>query len=249
MDAVTVTTSHRDHIRRLLDCRPLVEAFERVVVVDNAGEDDAAAVAERAGATVVRLEERTGYGAAINAGYRRVSDGDLFCVLNPDILFIEPRTIERLMVHFADPHVAVAAPALVLPDGRLQDSARTWPTPADLAMRRLGLTPQLGAIRDGGDVPWTVAAFWVVRRSAWEEVGGFDERFFLYFEDVDVSYRLRERGYSVRFDPSVKAMHNFGAASRRSLASFAGRQHLRSAAMWWRDNPRFLLTRKAPTRR
>ncbi|MBA2504449.1 MAG: glycosyltransferase family 2 protein [Thermoleophilaceae bacterium] len=248
MDAVTVTANDGEHIRRMFENRMLVDSFDRVIVVDNACDDDSAEIARAGGGTVVRREERGGYGQCINTGYRAVGGGEFFCVLNPDILFLEPRTLERLVEHFDEPHVALVSPGLVLPTGQLQDSARTWPTPLDLLLRRYDIDPLRGAIRHGGDVPWTVGAFWVARRSAWDEVGGFDERFFLYFEDVDIAYRLRERGYSVRFDPSVKAIHNFGAASRSSVTTFAGRHHVRSATMWWRDNPRFILTRKAPHR-
>jgi GT2 family glycosyltransferase len=242
MDAVTVTTTDAADIERLLACRPLREDFDRVIVVDNASEDGSREIAERGGAAVVRRQQRGGYGACINAGAREAR-GEFLAVVNPDILFHQGRVVDRLMGHFDDPRVAIVAPALELPDGRLQDSAREFPTPLDLVLRRFS-DPERGAVREAGDVHWTVGAFWLVRRSAWDAVGGFDEAYFLYFDDVDLCSRLRRAGWKVRFDPSIRVLHNFGAASRLGLLAWATRHHIRSATRFFVRNPRHVLTRR-----
>jgi N-acetylglucosaminyl-diphospho-decaprenol L-rhamnosyltransferase len=152
--------------------------------------------------------------------------------------------VERLERHLADPTVGAVAPALVLPSGDLQDSARWVPTPADLLLRRFtGRQPDMVRSAEPVDVEWVVAACLVIRRSAFEEIGGFNERFFLYFEDVDLSVRLRATGYRVRYDPTVKASHEHRAASRSSLASPATRQHFRSACRFYFGHPRYLVPR------
>jgi N-acetylglucosaminyl-diphospho-decaprenol L-rhamnosyltransferase len=238
LEAVTVTTNDAPILEGLLDCAPLRRCFDRLVVVDNASTDGSAALARARGAEVVRVT-RGGYGASVNRGARELS-GQFLCVLNPDIRFFDDRFGPSLLHHFDDPRVGLVAPALRLRDGRLQDSARVTPTPVDLVMRRW-VAPQLGAVRTAGDVDWVVGACFVVRREAWEAVGGFDERFFLYFDDVDLCQRLRRAGWRVRFDPAYEVEHAHQGASRRSLTSFATRQHMRSAARFFARNPRYAL--------
>jgi GT2 family glycosyltransferase len=244
LDAVTVTANSRAQLEDLLGCKQLRSAFDRIIVVDNRSTDGSAEVASRAGATVVSVSERTGYGPCVNLGVRE-TDGDAFAVLNPDITFDTRGVIERLKPHFRQPQVGLVAPALILPDGRLQDSARHIPTPLDLALRR-GVAAERGAIRGSGEVPWVVGACFLARRRAWDAVGGFDERFFLYFEDVDLCWRLRKAGWSTVLESSVRVRHEFAGQSRRSLWAWQTRRHFASAARFYRKNPRFLISRSVP---
>ncbi|HEY1457577.1 MAG TPA: hypothetical protein VGF15_03565, partial [Solirubrobacteraceae bacterium] len=75
----------------------------------------------------------------------------------------------------------------------------------------------------------------------WDVVGGFDERYFLYFDDVDLCTRVRRAGWRVRFDPTVVAEHAWQGASRRSITAPATRHHIRSAARYFARNPRSLI--------
>jgi N-acetylglucosaminyl-diphospho-decaprenol L-rhamnosyltransferase len=250
MDAIVVTYNGAPEIEGLLTCQPLREAFERVVVVDNASSDGTAQLARRHGATVVERPTNAGLAVAVNAGARLVN-GDAFAVLNPDVRLASPDVVPRLRAHFADPSVGLVAPALELPSGALQDSAREVPSPLDLWRRRVRGAP-LDAIQSDRvrTVPWVVAAFMIIRRDAFEEVGGFDERYFLYFEDVDIAVRLRRRaGYRVVYDPTARALHAHAAASRGSLMGWAARQHMRSACRFYAHHPGYLLPRRwRPTR-
>ena len=239
MQAVTVTADSERDLEGLVSNRPLLDSFDRIVVVDNASTDRSAEIARGAGLDVVRLDQRVGYGAALNAGVRGV-EGEFFVVMNPDIRFFDTETMPRLSHHFMHPQVAIVAPALELLDGSLQDSARRTPTPMNIVFRRW-LAGGRGWVRRGGDVEWTVAAFWVVRRTAWDEVGGFDPGYFLYFEDVDLCHRLRTRGWAIRFDPTIRVQHAFQAASRAGFDAWATRQHLRSALRFFVLHPRYLL--------
>jgi GT2 family glycosyltransferase len=251
MDAVTVTTNDRGHLEGFLGDAQLMDSFDRVIVVDNASDDGSGELARDAGCVVVR-KQRGGYGEAVNAGARHAR-GDFFAVLNPDIRFLEVDTVARLSHHFMHAQVGIVAPALQLLDGRLQDSARRTPTPLNLLFRRW-IGDERGWVRRGGDVEWTVGAFWLVRRKAWDVIGGFDERYFLYFDDVDLCHRMRAAGFAVRFDPTVRAIHAFQAASRRPLTAWATRHHMRSAQRFFTEHPRYLLdprpgTIGAPERR
>lgn len=238
IDAVTVSTNDDRQLVGLFSNGALVRSFRRIIVVDNESSDGTGEVARKAGATVVR-RQRAGYGASINAG-ARLAHGNHLAVLNPDIRFFTDGVVTRLMAHFDDPSVGLAAPALQLPDGRLQDSARRTPTPLNLVVRR-GLSSDSGAVRNGGNVDWVVGAFFIVRRDVWDAVRGFDESYFLYFDDVDLCTRIRQAGWTIWFDPSVEVQHAWQAASRKSLLAWQTRHHMRSAAHFFARNPRYII--------
>ncbi len=243
VDAVIVTHNSAGDLRALID-GPTVSSFDRVVVVDSNSSDDTLEVASGAGLEVVAQPLNKGFAAAANLGARRAS-GPEFALLNPDIRFAHSEDLGLLRQHLSEPTVAAVAPALVLPGGELQDSARNVPSPRDLVVRRLtGRHPD--AIRESApvDVDWVVGACVVLRRSAFEQIGGFDERYFLYFEDVDLGVRLAAAGYRVRFDPTVLAFHEHAAASRSRLTAPATRHHMRSAMRFYTRHPRFVLGKR-----
>jgi N-acetylglucosaminyl-diphospho-decaprenol L-rhamnosyltransferase len=239
VEAVVVSYNSAGDLEGLLDCAPLRNSFSRVVVVDNASTDGSPEMAERAGVDVVRRSYNDGFGAAANAGIRLTS-GSLVALLNPDIRFDRDDVPSRLAQHFINSSMGLAAPGLLLPDGLIQDSARVVPSPVDLVLRRRDRFR--GAIRpaEATAVPWVVGAFMMFRRSAFESIGGFDERFLLYFEDMDLCVRLRSRGWKVLLDPNVVVAHRHRAASRKSLLGWSTRQHIRSAVRFYRNHPRHL---------
>jgi GT2 family glycosyltransferase len=240
IDAIVVTHDSIDDLRDLVASPGLREAFARVIVVDNASTDGSAAFARAAGLEVVE-RDNDGFGAGVNAGVAQ-SSAEVVAILNPDIRIDDPATLRALADHFDDPRIGAVAPALRLPDGSLQDSARAIPTPLELVVRRWG-DARRGAVAtgDAAAVPWAVAAFLLVRRGALERVGGLDDRFFLYFEDVDLCVRLRDAGWRVIYDPQRVLRHEHQAASRGGLRSWATRQHIRSALLFFAKHPRYAL--------
>jgi GT2 family glycosyltransferase len=247
LDAVTVTANSGADLKKLIGCEPLMSAFDRLIVVDNVSSDGSGEMASEAGAVVLRRTDPAGYGECVNQGAEEAG-GDAFAVLNPDITWDDPDVVERLTRHFDRERVGLVAPALRLPSGELQDSAREIPTPLDLLLRRRSnAQAKRGAIWREGEVPWVVGACFLVRRSAWDAVGGFDPDYFLYFEDVDLCWRLRCAGWDTYLDTGVVVRHHFQGASRGSLLSERTRRHIASAARFYRHNPRFLVTRSLPS--
>jgi N-acetylglucosaminyl-diphospho-decaprenol L-rhamnosyltransferase len=243
MDAVIVTHNSAHDLRALIAGATTVPAFSKVVVVDNASTDDTRDIAARAGLEVLAQDVNRGFAHAVNLGVAR-TEGPAFAVMNPDVRLAEA-DLDRLAAHLGDEAVGAVAPALVLPGGEVQDSARRVPSPLDLVVRRFtGRQPD--AVRGTGvvDVDWAVAACLVIRRRAFDSVSGFDGSFFLYFEDVDFGVRLRAAGYRVRYDPTVRVSHDHRAASRSSLLARATRHHVSSATRFYARNPRYVLGRR-----
>jgi N-acetylglucosaminyl-diphospho-decaprenol L-rhamnosyltransferase len=244
MDAVVVTYNSAHEIARLLSDERLFDAFDRVIVVDNGSADATLDIAHDGGAIVLDRGVNGGFAVGVNVG-ARATHGDRFAVLNPDIGSLTPEVTRRLEAHLDHPAVGVVAPALERPDGELQDSAREVPSPLDLARRRFWkqVPDEVRSARPV-IVDWVVAACLAIRRDAFEAVGGFDERYFLYFEDVDFGVRMRRAGYGVVYDPTLRVRHEHAAESHASLASWATRQHLRSAYTFYSRNSGYLWPRR-----
>ena len=202
----------------------------RVAVVDNSPDDSLRAVVAELGASYTHRPDNPGYGAAHNIELRRsLADADTayHLVINSDVWF-EPDTI-RLIVAEMDRRGGIGQliPRTFYPDGREQEVVRLLPTPFDLFVRRFlpkALTRArdrryLLAFRDHSrelDVPYHQGSFMFLRTSALRSVGLFDERFFMYPEDIDLTRRIN-REYLTLYWPGARIVHAHRAASYKSL--------------------------------
>lgn len=158
-----------------------------------------------------------GFGTNHNAAFA-LAGAAHFCVLNPDIRFTQD-PFPALIALLADQSVGVAAPLIVNPAGGIEDSARRFPTPAGIIRKAFFGTP-------GPDYPlnqtplhpdWVAGMFMVLRSEIFHAAGGFDEGYFLYYEDVDLCWRLQRRQLRVVLLPEVRATHDARRASHRKL--------------------------------
>ena len=205
-----VNTNARELLLACLESLSSEDA--EIVVLDNASEDGSVeAVRGRfPGVRVIAQRHRAGFGANHNTAIRATS-GRYVYVLNEDTTAKDwgfARITEYLDHH---PGVAALGPRLVYPDGRHQDSAWRFPTPAVAALGALTLG-RAGVKQSRGDRPhpvdWVMGAAIVFRREALDEVGLFDEEFFLYSEEVDLCVRLRQAGWEVEYFPEATVVHH-----------------------------------------
>jgi N-acetylglucosaminyl-diphospho-decaprenol L-rhamnosyltransferase len=209
------------------------------VVVDNASTDGSEAVTARfePQARLLRNPANIGFGRAVNQGLA-IARAPLLLVINPDCR-LGTGALEPLEAALdAHPTCAIVGPKILDPDGTVQGSARGDPDMLTglfgrtSAMRRL--LPGLGVSRrnvvnpehepgtrnqepgtvDALRVDWVSGACMLTRTDMLRSVGGFDERYFLYWEDADLCRRLRNRGYETRYVPDAVAIHRVGQSSR-----------------------------------
>jgi hypothetical protein len=158
-----------------------------------------------------------GFGANHNAAFKRC-DTAYFCVCNPDIrLASDP--FRMLMQSLEQGRAAVAGPLVRALSGTIEDSARRFPTAASLV--RKAVLPGMGGPDypthcGTQDVDWVAGMFMLFRSGAFRDVGGFDERYFLYYEDVDLCRRLHAAGARVLYEPGAEVIHDARRASRRN---------------------------------
>ncbi|MCC5797765.1 MAG: glycosyltransferase family 2 protein [Methylophaga sp.] len=158
-----------------------------------------------------------GFAANHNQAFRQ-SKGEYFCVLNPDLRLIHDPFPELINVLEAGP-VGAVAPFVTNSAGQLEDSLRKFPTMSSLLTKLLGLNRNHISI--DGEVPevvdWVGGMFMLFKRQTFEELGGFDEGFFLYYEDVDICTRLWKSGKAVVASPKVSVIHDAQRTSHKNL--------------------------------
>lgn len=243
------------------DIAPLFEVLAKDttlsewVVVDNGGSEDACALAVSLGGRCIKPSGNIGYGAGHNLALHLLATdtAPYHLVLNPDIE-LKSGALEKLAaVMDVLPEVGLLMPRVTYPNGSTQYLCKLLPTPFDLFLRRFTVGPlrrlfseqlaryemkEFDYLRPAY-VPVLSGCFMFLRRSVLQSVGGFDERFFLYMEDVDLCRRIGEIS-RLLFWPGVTVVHNYAQGSYKSLSLL--RLHLHSAVVYfnkwgWYNDP------------
>lgn len=233
-----------------------------VTVVDNSADDTLAEVARKFGARYIHRPDNPGFGAAHNLAIREALDAgsDYHLVLNPDICF-GPDVIPALHAYMeAHPDVGLVMPDIRYPDGSRQHLCKLLPHPVDLLVKRFvptlyqmsGRADTYEMRRSGYerimDVPALSGCFMFLRAATLKKTGGFDERYFMYLEDVDLSRRIGQVARTV-FYPAVSIIHAYQKGSYKNSALL--RRHISSAIRyfnkwgWVFDRERTVVNRAA----
>jgi len=208
----------------------LAPLAHEIVVIDNASRDDTPrALAARAPQVAVLANaENVGYARAVNQGIAATS-GEHVLVMNPDCE-VKPGAIRALLDYLrAHPRVAIAGPRIENPDGSLEYSARAFPDHLTFLFNRYSLLTRAFPNNrwsrrylmtdwdhaSAREVDWLSGACLMVRRAAIAAVGGMDEAFFMFNEDVDWCRRMRLAGWSNAYVPRAVIMHHVGASKGR----------------------------------
>jgi N-acetylglucosaminyl-diphospho-decaprenol L-rhamnosyltransferase len=201
----------------------------QVVIVDNSPEKRPLPRSRWKGPlNRIHRPDNPGYGAAANTGVAALGpDSDWVVVCNPDIV-VQPDTLSTLLSEAqTQPRVGSLGPAITNEDGSLYPSARALPTlgvgighavfgviwPRNPWTRAYRGDYTRESTRESG---WLSGSFIVLRRRALEEIGGFDEGYFMFFEDVDLGWRLGHAGWKNLYVPSASALHLGGHSTKRN---------------------------------
>jgi len=229
IDIVTVAYNSAGELRRCVEHLCSADHLQ-VVVVDNASVDGTLETVADLDVVSIRLETNRGFASGCNLGWR-AGAAPYVLFLNPDAQ-ISVEAIERLVaVLRRDPRAAAAAPTIVHDDGTLAHSLRRFPRLRSTFAQALFLHRLFPKARWTDELihddclyerrwspEWVSGACLVVRRRALEELGGWDERFFLFGEDIDLCRRLRDAGHTLWFEPSATCVHVGGASAPASIS-------------------------------
>jgi GT2 family glycosyltransferase len=198
-----------------------------VWVVDNASDDGSQAmVRERFGwARLVESASNLGFGSAVNVVAAQTSTPWLMAA-NADVRPAPGALATLVATASGDPHTGVVGPQLVQPDGATQYTTHPFPTLRNALIFNLGLWRLVPGDMERTMFPgswdpdrtsspdWVHGAVLLIRRSAWDAVSGFDERQWLYAEDLDLCWRLRRAGWVTRYEPAARVEHAVSAATK-----------------------------------
>jgi GT2 family glycosyltransferase len=201
----------------------------QVIVVDNAASDELDALCHICKVRYIRTGRNIGFGAAHNVALKNALPAKYHLVLNPDVQF-EQGILEELYAFLElNPSVGLVMPRVIYPDGSLQNLCKRLPSPIDIIAKRL-LSRRLQSLcrsrleafelidMDMGkvlSVPYLSGCFMFLRSMALRDIGGFDERFFMYFEDLDLTRRIHQRCGTVYY-PDATIVHRHEKGSYKS---------------------------------
>ncbi len=217
-----VSHGQGDLIGRLLDdlLNIKLHTFE-VILTLNIPEDEEFVNIRPYPLSIIRNSKPRGFGANHNLAFRS-SKGNFFFVVNPDIRLID-LDFSRCLSLFERSSIAAVVPKVLAPSGRTEDSIRRFPSPYKL-LRRVFFKRDKTEYEWSAhpfEVEWAAGMFMIFRPTAFKLISGFDdERYFMYFEDVDICWRLRASGWAVTADPGVSVEHDARRAARKSLDHF-----------------------------
>lgn len=262
--AVALVTHNSEHdLSRFLpgQLAAAAEIEAPLVVADNGSTDGTlellrAAAEDHPELIVHEMGRNAGYSAAVNAAFRHVPDRDVL-LINPDVELSGSEPVLALARVLENvPTIAIAAPRLIGEEGEVQPNARLYPSIVGmLGSTGLGRAiPPLGRRYDHFvgpsrsnrpvTVDWVIGAAMMIRRDAFEEVGGWDEGFFLYIEDAEFCRACVRAGWDVVYVPQIRLRHIYPRASRTTgsfATSRARRNHVAGLARLWRKEPRLIL--------
>lgn len=216
VDISIVSHGHGRMVANLIDSLQYCPEVSRIFLTRNISDQDGVANTEKT--VFIDNAVSKGFGANHNAAFA-LSSAPWFCVLNPDIE-LAANPFPALLAALNASGAAVLAPAVVNSAGHPEDSARHFPTPLRLVAKLLGghdgrYAPQ--PTQGPTPVDWVAGMFMLFRTEDFKAIGGFDEKFFLYYEDVDICTRLWKAGRPVMVCPQVQVVHDAQRASRKNL--------------------------------
>lgn len=230
ISVIVVSFNTRDILRSCLQrLFSVTEGLRlQLIVIDNASRDASADMVEQEFPDVhlIRSAINLGFAAANNLGFL-AAKGDYVLLLNPDAL-LEPEALQRALGRMeADPSIGMGGGLLLGKDGQREPSARLFPSLLNEVLVLSGLAAKYPKSRffgrfdrtwdDSGQaraVDWVPGAFALMRREALDQVGPFDERFFLYYEEVDLCRRFHAQGWKIMYWPDVVIRHWGGESSK-----------------------------------
>jgi N-acetylglucosaminyl-diphospho-decaprenol L-rhamnosyltransferase len=183
---------------------------------------------------VIRNAVPLGFAANHNQAFEHAT-GQFFCVLNPDIR-LNSNPFPALLEALEDAAVGVAAPLVLGEGGRIEDSARHFPSPLKILCKLVGRCKGSDYLIENETIypDWVGGMFMLFRSETFKKLDGFDQRYFLYYEDVDLCARLRLLGYEVVLCPAANVIHYAHRSSHQNFRYF--RWHLNSMMRFFFSN-------------
>lgn len=259
--SIVIYRNDTETLRRTLASVLGVDMSIDLIVIDNSPTTALRELCEGFGANYCHNPKNPGFGASHNCAVFDFSKSSIHLIVNPDVTFNSEAIFNLVEFMKNNPEITCLAPKVVYPDGSLQRLCKLLPSPMNLFSRRFApaYAERLDVdyeLRWFGydqivDIPYVSGCFMAVRTEVFEKIGGFDQRFFMYLEDTDLSRRLTQHGRVV-FYPDAVVTHQFAKQSYKNRKLLFA--HIKSAIQyfnkwgWFFDLERRRINREAVAR-
>jgi len=219
-----------------------------IIVIDNASTDSTADFVKSLNKIkLIKNKKNLGVAAARNQGVRK-SSGDYIIFMDDDAYFTKYSSLSKVLTYMRkNKQVALVGPKILYPNGKIQESARSFPVPLAILWRGTPLAKLFpnapfykSYLLDNSkfiyptQVDWVIGACQVVRKSTFRKIGFLDKGFFFGYEDIDFCLRIKKKGFKVVYFPGFKAVHYYQRTSSRGLMSRAKIEHVKSIAKFFK---------------
>ncbi|RYZ30108.1 MAG: glycosyltransferase family 2 protein [Chitinophagaceae bacterium] len=245
LSIVIVTYNSEKHILKCVDSilREVNDISFEIVVVDNNSTDSTKEILiKKPKVKLIANKQNVGFARANNQGIEEAR-GEFVMILNPDIVLTKESKLKNLMTFVEEnPSTGIVSARLFYEDGNVQESARQFPSVFTFFIRGFKLEKYFNkagfyqknnvykylACSDPVRVDWVIGAFMFTKKKILEQVGSFDDNFFMYYEDADLCDRIQKKGYEIIYYPEVSAVHAYCRESAKPLISKLKLIHLHS---------------------
>lgn len=203
-------------------CQRKLKNKIEVIVLDNASKDSSAEMIKKNHSWVKLIESKinTGYSKGNNIAFKKTKH-EVVLFMNSDV-FVEDDSITKALEYFKDKNPDILGIKLTFENGSLQPSAGELPNPLNIIFWILGLGQLYNPFHpkakeyfsENRQVGWVMGAFFMIKKSVFNQIGGFDERIFMYMDEVDLCKRAQKQGFKVFYTPSVSVVHLHRASSK-----------------------------------
>lgn len=231
-----ISHNHNEFLPKLINHLATFSSITKIIVTDNvAGETKSLINFANDKVFIIYNEHPKGFGANHNHAFQ-LCRTEFFCVLNPDVeFFADPFPI--LMSTLTDEY-SIVSPLVLNTNGQIDDHARRFPTLASLILKLIGLNSGVNtnlSLNEDFSPDWLAGMFMIFKSDCYRAIKGFDERYFLYYEDVDICFRFLEIGKKTRVCTQTYIVHKARRDSHRKLSFLL--LHLKSIILYFAMHP------------
>lgn len=217
----------------LVESLLVISTVKQIIITKNIPED----LTLPANSRILTIENLTtkGFGANHNAAFKYCHQ-PFFCPINPDIKLLED-PFSELIHQIEATNSGIVAPLVLSPEGKVEDSIRHFPTPLSLFRKALGGSDGRYSVEPNTppfQPEWVAGMFMLFRSAEFIKIGGFDETYFLYYEDVDICTRAHKAGIKITACPKISVIHEAQRRSHKNMTHL--RWHIASMIKYFWKN-------------
>jgi GT2 family glycosyltransferase len=234
--SIVIYNENKETLKKVIDSFLALELKKELIVVDNSPKDDLKSFCENFNENVKYIfsGENLGFGRGHNLAFKNLKEkSDIHMIINPDVYFDSDEICSFLNWFFKEKEISLSTTKVCYPDGENQNIVRYVPTISDLIKRKLKINSGELDIKENTikEVPFAHGCFFIFKTEVFEKLGGFDERFFMYMEDIDIFIRAKKYGKTV-INTNYQIYHEYRKGSSKNLKLL--KWHLESAYKFFR---------------